>query len=122
MRVESEGNCAVENCNLGRNVRNSSIVNLSPINGIKIYGVHTHSLSHTFFFAFNAAFFIHAKSRKFMGFVPWSLFLFFFSFPLYSFDTKLCALPYSLKHIWLACYQCLMAKYRKGDRKSTFNS
>lgn len=43
------GSCAVENCNLGRNVRNSSIVNLSPINGIKIYGVHTHSLSHTFF-------------------------------------------------------------------------
>lgn len=101
---EREGNCAVENCNLGRNVRNSSIVNLSPINGIKIYGVHTHSLSHFFFLAFNAAFFIHAKSGKFMGFVPsWSL---FFVSTLLFWHKTLCA--FSLSRIFLlACYQCV---------------
>lgn len=89
MRVESEGcEIAVENCNLGRDVRNSSHSQPFPNNGTKIYGVHTHSsFSHSLSLSlsFNAAFFIHAKSGKFMC-VPWSPFLFFYSSSLFWFS------------------------------------
>lgn len=118
---EREGNCAVENCNLGRNVRNSSIVNLSPINGIKIYGVHTHSLSHTFFFLLLMPLFSYMPNRVNL----WGLFHLgrSFLFPLYSFDTKLCVLFHSQEYFcWLVISVSNGRKYRMRDRKSTFNS